>query len=482
MSKKMSIESVTKDWKETSKLAEHWVRYGKEEKGQVECRLCPRHCRPHSNQMGFCRVRGTVNGELHTFNYGKSVAATEEVIETEAVNHFSPGARILSLGNIGCMMSCDFCQNWETSQVKHLDPSVVKFYTPEQIVETCLQNNIGVISWTYNDPVVWHEFVKDTSRIAQAHGIRTLYKSAFYIEEKPVEELIECIDIFSLSLKSMNPEFYSKIAKAELGPVLERTKQVHRSNRHLEISQLIVTGRNDNDEDLLKTIRWMLDNLGDQVPLHFVAFHPAYKYMDVTRTPVEILLRARELGKREGIKHLYLGNVYDEGMADTHCSDCGNVLVKRFGLASDIVGLTHDGACTICGSTKTIKYPFEGKQRAAINFDSFSAKGMKTYEWGSEVKSVHIDLPSDHGAVDLVVSHLGTPLKRGYRLGGGIGRCIVSRATHEEAGIKVEWNAEVDLKIMPVLDRAHFPVSESLEENLLGVREKKKRSITIATA
>ena len=202
-----------------SRPALHWRSIAQ---GQVECGLCPRHCHLQDGQMGFCGVRGAVDGKLHTFNYGLALAATEEFIETEAVVHFSPGARILSLGNIGCMMSCVFCQNWQTSQIKHLDAEQIRRYTPQALVQTCLENGIHMLSWTYNDPVVWHEFVVETSRLAQQHGLKNIYKSAFYIEEDPVDELIDCIDIFSLSLKSMREAFYRDATQAELAPVLSR--------------------------------------------------------------------------------------------------------------------------------------------------------------------------------------------------------------------------------------------------------------------
>jgi pyruvate formate lyase activating enzyme len=256
-----------------NRLAQHWIPF---KKNRAECRLCPRHCRPKNDRMGFCGVRGTIDGEFRSFNFGQSLAATEEIIETEAINHFAPGARILSMGNVGCMMACSFCQNWKTSQIQHLDYQSVRHYTPEQLIELCLENDIPIISWTYNDPVVWHEFVVETSGLAHKNGIKTLYKSAFYIEEEPVKELIECIDIFSLSLKSLDEKFYQKETKATLKPVLERIKQVAISDRHLEISQLVIPELNDGDKDINQTIDWLIDNVGNHVPLHFVAFHPAY--------------------------------------------------------------------------------------------------------------------------------------------------------------------------------------------------------------
>jgi pyruvate formate lyase activating enzyme len=450
-------------WLDTSRRADHWK--AADESGRVECTLCPRHCKPRSGQFGFCRVRGNVDGALQTFNYGKSVAATEEVIETEAVYHFSPGRRILSLGNIGCMMACDFCQNWSTSQVRHLDPAVVKFYSPEQILEICREHDIRMISWTYNDPVVWHEFVRDTSRLAQKQGIRTLYKSAFYIEEEPARELVECIDIFSLSLKSMNEAFHRQVTKAELGPMLERAKLVHRSGRHVEISQLVVPQFNDRMDDVAKTARWVLDHLGEEVPLHFVAFHPAYKYVHVGRTPLETLLEAREVARREGIRHCYLGNVYREGLSDTRCGSCGHLQVARFGLTSTVVGIRPDGACAGCGRAAPIRFPFEGLSPARAESDeTLPARRERLYRWTPEVRSVHLVAAEAAPSAEVTVRHQGIRQIDRIRLGGGLERAIVSRAGEEDREIHVSWNHDGEIRILPVLDRAHFPVTDQVAD------------------
>jgi pyruvate formate lyase activating enzyme len=450
------------DWKKTSQLARHWTKYNE---NTVECHLCPRHCKMKPGQMGFCKVRGNVNGELHTFNYGKSVTATEEVIETEACNHYMPGARILSLGNIGCMMACDYCQNWQTSQIKYLDPKMVNFYTPEQVVEMALKNDIKMLSWTYNDPVVWHEFVMDTAELGRKHGLKNLYKSAFYIEKEPVKELMEVMDIFSLSLKSMDPVFYRKYTKGELQPMLDVTKMVYDSGKHLEISQLLITERNGSDEDINKTVDWMLRDLGPEVPIHFVAFHPAFKYTHVERTPKDILLNARRIALEKGIHNVYIGNVYDEGMADTKCRHCENILVRRFGLTTTVEGINKDGTCKSCAKPSSIKFPHDGitdrKEHSAKTWPTVSTRSQT---WDNEVKSLHLVLPHDiREEVQLEVHHAGTNIRRQYKLGGGnLSRLIISRATSEETGITVSWDKNIHVEFMPVLDRAHFPTSEDI--------------------
>jgi pyruvate formate lyase activating enzyme len=450
------------DWRQGSEPARHWIPHL--EAGRVECHLCPRHCTPRPGQHGFCRVRGNVDGAFRTFNYGVSVQATEETIETEAVNHYWPGAPILSLGNVGCMMSCTFCHNWETSQIKHLDPRSVRHYTPEGVIEMALANDIRMLSWTYNDPVVWHEFVVDTARLGQTHGIRSLYKSAFYIEEEPVKELIDVIDVFSLSLKSTSPEFYRKVTSGELQPVLDRICQVHASGRHLELSNLIVTELNDTEQDAADTVRWVLDHVGPAVPLHFVRFHPAYRYTHVGRTPIPALLRAREVALAAGVHHCYLGNVYQAGMSDTACRGCGHLLVRRFGLTVSVTGLTPGGDCARCGTPGPIREPFGGSTpRRASSAAAIGDAQEFPFEWNEEVNSVHVLAPEDGRALSLEVVRVPTGEVRRLDAGGGLGRLILSRASAEETGFVVRWPADAPVHFLPVLDRAHFPVLGSAD-------------------
>ena len=453
-------DAVSTSLRRDSRLAIHW-RLADEGGDRVQCNLCPRECKPRAGQTGFCRVRQNIDGRLHTLNYGKSVAATEEVIETEAIYHFSPGRRILSLGNIGCMMACDFCQNWETSQIRHLNASVVRTYTPQQVLRLCQEHGIEMVSWTYNDPVVWHEFVCDTSRLLRTHGIRTLYKSAMYIQEEPTRELLDVIDIFSISLKSLDADFYRKITKGELGPVLERTRQVHASGRHLEVSQLVIPNRNDQPRDIARTVAWVLENLGDEVPLHFVGFHPAYRYTDVERTSTESLLKARGIALEAGVKYCYLGNVYRDGVSDTHCT-CGQTLVARYGLTSSIIGITPQGHCSACGRHSPIRHPWEASRTNELQPNSrVHATGQATFHWTDDVSSVHLTLDgrSDTPPFDIIVRHGDAAMGQHLRLGGGLQRVIVSKQNRWDREIQIEWNGEEQIQILPVLDRAHFPVA-----------------------
>ena len=459
--------------KQQGKAAQHWAVFNKY---RAECQLCPRHCRPKNNRMGFCGVRGTVAGKIQTFNFGQSLAATEEVIETEAVNHYSPGARILSMGNVGCMMACSFCQNWETSQTQHLDYQIVRQYTPEQVVEICLNNDIPILSWTYNDPVVWHEFVVETSRLAQNHGIKTLYKSAFYIEEAPVNELIDCIDIFSLSLKSLNDEFYRKHTKARLQAVLDRIIQVADAGKYLELSQLVIPELNDADEDIEQTINWILQNLGCDIPLHFVAFHPAYQYTHVERTDIETLKRARTMALKKGIRHVYLGNTYEADLNNSTCQHCGALLVKRYGLHSCVENLDKDSCCTQCGKQSSIFYPFgilngvtsisKNKMVSSLKKQGECPKNKSfTIHWNKEAQSAHIlQIKGTNNTDTLCIQSIGIDHVSLKTLSLGLDRFIVSRQSVDETGIIISWDSECEYRKLALLDRAHYPTSLPQQE------------------
>jgi pyruvate formate lyase activating enzyme len=367
------------------------------------------------------------------------------------------------------MMACSFCQNWKTSQIQHLDYQSVRHYTPEQLIELCLENDIPIISWTYNDPVVWHEFVVETSGLAHKNGIKTLYKSAFYIEEEPVKELIECIDIFSLSLKSLDEKFYQKETKATLKPVLERIKQVAISDRHLEISQLVIPELNDGDKDINQTIDWLIDNVGNHVPLHFVAFHPAYKYTHVERTQTATLKHARSIAKAKGIQHVYLGNTYEENSNDTYCHNCNAKLVTRYGLHSQVSDLDENSCCSQCGAQSPIIDPFLGTRPKKTSFtNNQDLKHKFEILWDNEYQSVHIIQVQGNGKKDSIrIRSLGNNKIVEKELAAGLDRFIVSRQSNEEKGIVISWDSSCIYQNLAVLDRAHYPVLPN--EQLISV-------------
>jgi pyruvate formate lyase activating enzyme len=432
--------------------------YERLENGEVQCSLSPKRCRLKPGQAGFCRVRANEGGELVTLNYGVSVQMTQEMIETEAVVHHSPGQPILSLGNVGCMLNCDFCHNWKTSQLRFVEKKDFHHYTPEQVVETALMKGIGILSWTYNDPVVWHEFVCDTARLARKEGLLNLYKSAFSITPEAIGELHEVIDIFSLSLKSMSPEFYRRVAKGRLEPVLEGIKQVHRyGDRHLELSNLVVTGMNDTMEEVEKVVEWVLKELDDGVPLHFVRFHPDYKYTSVERTSIDFLKKARLRALEMGIKHCYLGNVYEEheGLG-TRCLHCENPLVLRYGLQTRIVGIDDGNRCKKCGAGTPIRFP-KLRTPAPGARVAGSLEQSSFFGWRGDVNACHVIVENPAGESRAALCRQGTSEGEILLAPGETWRFIASKKAADDEGVTLLHGADLKVKFAEVLDRAHFP-------------------------
>jgi pyruvate formate lyase activating enzyme len=431
--------------------------------GVVECHLSPRHCKIRDGQHGFCRVRANRDGALVTLNYGKAVHHTEETIETEAVYHFMPGARILSMGNIGCMLNCAYCHNWKTSQARYVEDQDVHHYTPAQVVDIALTHDIKVISWTYNDPVVWHEFILDTARLAKAAGLINLYKSAFYISTEAVAELAPYIDIFSISLKSLDPAYYAKLTTGRLEPVLEATKFAFETGRHIEVSTLMVTDLSDDEKTARDVTGWVLENLGPHVPMHFVRFHPDYKMRNSTRTPIPRLLRARAIAREMGAEHVYVGNVYDTDAADTRCNGCDAELVTRYGLKARNHGLDSEGHCVRCGRDAHVKHV--SRSEAPRTVPHLPADGMvrRVFDWHGDIRALHLLVrnPTPSALEFYYRSRL-----RGDRMSpwdvvslrpNESYRLILAKSDSDEVGPEVAVPASAVSNLHEVFDRAHFP-------------------------
>jgi pyruvate formate lyase activating enzyme len=444
--------------------------------GLVRCHLSPRNCALKEGQHGFCGVRANRGGRLVTLNYGKSVHATEETIETEAVNHYAPGERILSMGNIGCMMNCVYCHNWKTSQAKYVSDRDVYYYTPEEVINIALSHGIRCLSWTYNDPVVWHEFVRDTAKLAQEAGLINLYKSAFYITEEAVDELLPYIDIFSISVKSMDPEYYKKMTSGRLEPVLAATRQVHRAGKHVEVSTLMITDVSDNEHTAWQVTNWVMTELSPQVPVHFVRFHPDYKMTDTIRTPIPRLIRAREVAIEAGLEHIYIGNVYDTPYSNTYCRACQAELVTRYGLNARNVGLDERGHCRNCGHDAHFKLmpPAE----SIPTFKDFPRNDMtvKTLDWHGDIRSAHVqvsnggDTPSQIYYRRRYISGASEDWKMVALKQGESYRFIVAKSSKDEIGLEVSIPAGVTPNLHEVFDRAHFPTL-AIEEIGVATRD-----------
>jgi pyruvate formate lyase activating enzyme len=316
--------------------------------GRLHCYLCPRHCHIGEGQTGFCFIRKNEGGRLVQLGYGRPAALQIDPIEKKPLNHFFPGTRVFSMGTAGCNMGCFFCQNWDISKARADQHRSVDL-GPAQVVETALRYGTPHIAFTYNEPTIWAEYAIDIAREAHAAGLHTVMVSNGYITREAFFEVYRHIDAANIDLKGFTEKFYSKITLTHLQPVLEVLRWLrHETDVWFEMTNLIIPTLNDADEELKELCGWVLQNLGDDVPLHFTAFHPDFKLMDKPATPPETLHRARAIAMEMGLKFVYEGNIYSEG-GNTICPGCKRVIIRRSWHAI----LSNDapsGKCRHCGT------------------------------------------------------------------------------------------------------------------------------------
>lgn len=313
------------------------------------CTLCPRYCTIGEGQAGFCFIRQNIDGKLYSIGYGRPTGFAIDPIEKKPLNHFLPGSEILSFGTAGCNLGCKFCQNWSTSKAR-IDSTNSIYATPEEVVDLALRYNTPSIAYTYNDPVIFGEYVIDISRIARKEGIKNVLVTAGYIDKEARKEVYKYVDAANVDLKAFTETFYHKLTFSHLNDVLDTLKWIkHETEVWLEITNLIIPGENDNEEEIKQMCEWIVNNLGDEVPLHFTAFHPDFKMRDKSSTPATTLRQAREIAKRIGIKYCYLGNVHDTDGQTTYCPSCNSPVIKR-DWHSVLQNNLSKGKCKICGN------------------------------------------------------------------------------------------------------------------------------------
>jgi AmmeMemoRadiSam system radical SAM enzyme/AmmeMemoRadiSam system protein B/AmmeMemoRadiSam system protein A len=299
------------------------------ESGRIVCDLCPRECRLKPGDRGFCFVRENRDGEMVLSTYGRSTGFCIDPIEKKPLNHFYPGTSVLSFGTAGCNLGCKFCQNWDISKSREIERLSAQA-TPEAIARACRELGCRSVAFTYNDPVIWAEYAIDTARACRAEGIKTVAVTAGYITPEARGPFYEFMDAANVDLKAFTEDFYWHLTQSHIEPVLDTLRWLkHESDVWFEITNLVIPRANDSPEELQRMCRWVLDNLGDDVPIHFTAFHPDFRLTDRPPTPHETLIEAREIARREGIKFAYIGNVHDRARESTYCPGCGQVLIER---------------------------------------------------------------------------------------------------------------------------------------------------------
>ena len=327
--------------------------------GRVRCDVCPRACSLHDGQHGLCFVRSRQHDEIVLTTYGRSSGFCIDPVEKKPLHHFLPGSSVLSFGTAGCNLSCRFCQNWDISKSREID-TLADAADPATIASAAVSNGCAAVAFTYNDPVVFLEYAADTADACHDTGVRTVAVSAGYVEPGPREQLFSRMDAVNVDLKAFTDEFYHSLCGGHLAPVLDTLEWLVANDVWLEITTLLIPGFNDSDAELDALTRWIADHLGVGVPLHFSAFHPDYKMLDVVATPPATLTRARELAMANGLQYVYTGNVHDPVGGTTHCPGCGAAAIERDWYRLDAYRLTDDGRCTSCGTA--IGGVFDGPQ------------------------------------------------------------------------------------------------------------------------
>jgi pyruvate formate lyase activating enzyme len=317
--------------------------------GRVACELCPRACKLAEGQRGLCFVRANEGGRVVLTSYGRSSGFCVDPIEKKPLSHFLPGTPVLSFGTAGCNLTCKFCQNWDISKSREMD-KLSDSAGPEEIADAAVRLGCRSVAFTYNDPVIFLEYARDVAAACHERGVRTVAVTAGYINPKPRVDMFSFVDAANVDLKSFNERFYRQIAGGRLEPVLDTLRYLRsETDVWLEITNLVIPGHNDSDDEIRRMSDWIVEELGPDVPLHFSAFHPSYRMRDVRPTPRAALRRAREIAKEAGVHHAYTGNVHDPEGDATYCASCGQVLIERrwYELVS---WRLEDGACPRCGT------------------------------------------------------------------------------------------------------------------------------------
>ena len=318
--------------------------------GRVRCDVCPRECKLHDGQRGLCFVRAAEGGEIVLTTWGRSSGFCVDPIEKKPLNHFLPGTPVLSFGTAGCNLSCAFCQNHDISKSRETD-TLADRATPEIIAAAAMKLGCRSVAFTYNDPTIFFEYAIDVAQACHEAGIKSVAVTAGYMSPAPRAEFYRHIDAANVDLKAFTEDFYFKITKSHLQPVLETLEYLkHETKVWFEITTLLIPGENDSPKEIELLSRWVVDRLGPDVPLHFSAFHPDYRMLDKPRTPHATLATARRIAMEQGVRYAYAGNVHDVGRQSTYCHQCGACLIERDWYALGAWRLDGTGKCLSCGT------------------------------------------------------------------------------------------------------------------------------------
>jgi pyruvate formate lyase activating enzyme len=320
------------------------------EKDEVRCELCPRFCLLRPGERGYCKVRLNAGGTLFSLVYGRITAVHIDPIEKKPLFHFLPGSKALSIATAGCDLACVFCQNWTISQA-YPEEAQFQELSPQDVVELAESSGCESIAYTYNEPTVFYEYMLDCAKLAREHGIRNVWVTAAYINPEPLRELARYLDAANVDIKGIREDYYRKYCDGSVEPVLNAIQILREAGVHVEITNLVVPGGNDEERDIRDLAEWVRTEMGATAVLHFSRYFPSYRMEQPGPTPESTLLAARRIAREKGLGYVYIGNLPGGGYEDTVCPGCGRPLVKRTGFQVDwsSYGIV-DGACRFCGA------------------------------------------------------------------------------------------------------------------------------------
>jgi pyruvate formate lyase activating enzyme len=319
--------------------------------GKILCQACSQVCKLSEGEYGICGVRKVEDGELKLLVYGIASAVNIDPVEKKPMYHFLPESTVFSLGTVGCNFRCSFCQNYRISQYpkEHQHNITGQKLPPKNIVKLALEHGCKSIAYTYNEPIVFFEYTYDTAKLAHKHGLKNIYVTSGYETHKAIDLLAPYIDGMNIDIKSFSDKFYKEICGARLKPVLEAVKYAYEKGIWIEITTLLIPDKNDSQEEI-REIAKFIASIDNSIPWHVSAFHPTYKMLDTPRTPSSTLLKAYNIGKEEGLKYLYVGNVNDMDHSSTYCPNCKKRVIDRSGYVGEQVinSLKNETFCPYC--------------------------------------------------------------------------------------------------------------------------------------
>jgi len=324
--------------------------YEKLEGNKVQCNLCAHRCRIEDGKKGVCQVRENKGGTLYSLVYGRAISQAVDPVEKKPLFHFYPGSTAFSVATVGCNFRCQFCQNWEISQMPREDGRIAGGHvSPESLVATAKRYGSRSIAYTYTEPTVFFEYTYDTAVLAHKEGIANVYVTNGYMTSEMLEAFHPYLDAANVDLKAGSDEFYRRYCGARLQPVMESLKKMKELGIWVEVTTLVIPGLNDSEEELRSIADFIVKELGPETPWHVSRFHPHYKMLDRPPTPVSTLHRARQIGREAGLRYVYEGNVPGSEGENTYCYNCGRLLIRRFGF-SILEYRIEKSRCYNCGA------------------------------------------------------------------------------------------------------------------------------------